>query len=1289
MMSAPTTDKSRVNVDAELLEEPTPKEASRRRTRTAKKVKRRGNETALKLREDAALLKSMLVEDKEKRSLSSKSRKPRDTIQTSTKLTSIVEETPAAKAQIEPMLLGPYEDDEEEPKRRRKKKKSRVEDKIENKKVFKKASTKPSKKDEKEAVDELSRPYRTRQSKKKKRGTKNEPRHEDFMSSTFYASQQGRLQPQSDEQPAVESRRSFGSGLRQSSHGDSEISDLTSDSKAFEKAMQAIEQRRQSIDDGDGVPAAKKRLRPSSIGSKKTRVSNISSDVSRDAEAFEIAKQTVVDSNKPTQLSGAAAVWAQFDKFLSMGEGGEPSWAMNEDFKWEAFDDGLLTQPKSNSISDLDKWEPFGALSDDTEQVHTITSSEEDKQLIEKWQVLYENGYSRETQILVDEMLDAKNRESVGTAPTESESDEIVMNIGTLAPTEAHPRSRDGHGDDRRGESSSRQRASRALTAPQSSFRQQNGNLERENDPSHELLVRYIQSLGTDPQVARNVARSFAQSQVELDANDARGRNTVPSNDSIFGNTRVNEDHSDQNALPSGLVSPRREMPRTAVVGDTVNAPHSGTRRHRIFWPRFETPGAVQMHTRAFGAPIREAQAPNRDIEEGSTSQESTPSTVVLEARAVSDNDTESRGTRSSMPPVVYAEKLSFASWMRHHRYFRCMILILVLAIAAVLASVLAVRLARDDSPSGPGDSPTTAPTFISRNYIQELESVSGYEALSLQGSPQRRAVGWLSSIDQSDMEATDAGLLQRYILVVLYFATGGEQWIERENWLSASLHECQWSSAISCKTDPSNRQIVTGLDLSRHGLTGELPPEIGYLSQVENFIAAKNALNGTLPQSTFNMTRLAVFDVHSNALEGSIPGTISNAPFIVDLDLSKNLFSGTIPEALYDLSILRTLDVSVNQLTGVLASGLGKLRVLTKFNIRSNLITGIIPDTFDLLTNLGVVNLDNNLLTGNIPEWTAVLVQRQELTVSYNLLTGTIPGAPEGGLAALGGVTPESFRLSKVDISNNRLRGTIPVEVAFIPSLRYIDFSNNRQLRGPFPSFPGIGLWQSIEYLAAANCQLTGTVPSAFAPTLTHYIFHGNQLRGGFPLALCELPELEYLSLAFNDIGGQIPAPVGTMERLEALDLRACGLTGTIPNLATMTSLASIDLAENSLGGSIMSEIGMLRSLTEFIAHSNQLTGQIPTEIGSLTNLVIFDIRENTMTGGLPSEIGNLVDLDQFLVANNYFQGSVPESLCYLVDDLRSVDVGCQLDCSCCTDDADLCSTSSKAPLKNETIMR
>lgn len=1301
--------------------------------------------TASALRKDAALLKSMLAQDEDRRRqtrLGSKKLSRNKSLRLSQQsLESIEEETAADVSSVDnkdieqPSKIGPYEDDdgEEMVKKRKSKKKVRTEDELKKKRKKKRPQmegnqedvtashqhrrkhrkkreetegeqddgivshrhrTKHRKKREETAEhweDEakLSQQHRTKHRKKKeetegdqeddlkppqKRRTKHRTKreakkteNEDFQktkesaqratSSGFYASEQA----PPGEETSPESRRSS-SASRRSLFGDSDISDITSDSKAFERIKKAMAQQ------------AMAQKRPSNIESEK---SASISDITDDSKAFAIAKQTIIESDKEAQLSETPATWTEFDtnKWQSSVQADGRPQTRRDNFGNEEF----LKQPKSRSISDLDKGEPFH---DNFEPRGEIPPPDDDQDLIKEWDMWFESGYSKETQDLVAEMIGAKNGQSARVPPAAS-MQQGAAHLRASAPALIEDTKNSVAMMPPGVNATSRSTSAPALMPPRRS------NRRLKNARSHELLARYIQSMGTDPRVARNVARSFARSQPELER-DCEWHSVNYYSSTEEDQTDVDLDASER-ALLCGSERPQSEhMPSSSVLGATVNISPGGNHRYRARWPWFETPGAVQMHTRAFGAPVRVAPSPSGDIEDGSASESVAPREVVVEARAVSDDESESRVARSPMPPVVYAEQLSFALWARQHPFFRGAVVLLVFAIAAVIASVLAVWLTKDDTPANnTGDSPSAAPTFVSREFVLELESVSGSDALSEPGSPQRRAIGWLSSIDQSGMEADDSELIQRYVLVVLYFATEGEKWVERENWLSPSLHECQWGSAISCKTDPSNRQIVTGLDLSRHGMKGELPPEIGYLTQVEHFSVSRNSLNGTLPASLFNMTRLAVLDAHENDFTGSIPSSINGAPFIVDLDLSKNLFSGTIPEALYDLSILRTLDVSVNQLSGILASGLGKLRVLTKFNIRSNLITGIIPDTFDALTNLAVVNLDNNLITGNIPEWTAVLVQRQELTVSYNLLTGVIPGAPEGGLAALGGVTPESYRLSKVDLSNNRLRGTIPVEVAFIPSLRYIDFSNNRQLQGPFPSFPGIGLWQSIEYLAASNCQLTGTVPMAFAPTLTHYEFHGNNLVGGFPPELCDFPELEYLSLAFNDIGGKIPAPVGSMNRLEALDLRACGLTGTIPDFKSMKSLASVDLAENSLGGSLLTEIGLLRTLTEFVVYSNQITGSLPSEIGLLTNLVVLDLRENFMTGEIPKDLGRMTDLDQFLVANNYFQGGVPESVCSLVDDLRFVDVGCELECSCCSDGASTCVTGSRAPPKNGMKLR
>ncbi|XP_058071079.1 receptor-like protein 15 [Magnolia sinica] len=88
---------------------------------------------------------------------------------------------------------------------------------------------------------------------------------------------------------------------------------------------------------------------------------------------------------------------------------------------------------------------------------------------------------------------------------------------------------------------------------------------------------------------------------------------------------------------------------------------------------------------------------------------------------------------------------------------------------------------------------------------------------------------------------------------------------------------------------------LMSGVDLSWNQLTGEIPPEIGYLT-------ATHALN-----------------LSHNQLSGPIPETFSNLKQIESLDLSHNRLSGEIPPQLTELNFLSAFNVSHNNLSGVL----------------------------------------------------------------------------------------------------------------------------------------------------------------------------------------------------------------------------------------------------------------------------------------------------------------------------------------------------------------------------------
>jgi len=77
----------------------------------------------------------------------------------------------------------------------------------------------------------------------------------------------------------------------------------------------------------------------------------------------------------------------------------------------------------------------------------------------------------------------------------------------------------------------------------------------------------------------------------------------------------------------------------------------------------------------------------------------------------------------------------------------------------------------------------------------------------------------------------------------------------------------------------------TTELYLLNSGLTGEIPPEIGNLTNLTFLDLQNNQLTGSIPSEIGNLTNLTNLDLRSNQLRGLIPDEICNQG-----DLSPNL---------------------------------------------------------------------------------------------------------------------------------------------------------------------------------------------------------------------------------------------------------------------------------------------------------------------------------------------------------------------------------------------------------------
>jgi Leucine-rich repeat (LRR) protein len=117
-------------------------------------------------------------------------------------------------------------------------------------------------------------------------------------------------------------------------------------------------------------------------------------------------------------------------------------------------------------------------------------------------------------------------------------------------------------------------------------------------------------------------------------------------------------------------------------------------------------------------------------------------------------------------------------------------------------------------------------------------------------------------------------------------------------------------------------------------------------------------------------------------------------------------------------------------------------------------------------------------------------------------------------------------------------------------------------------------------------------------------------------------------LDLAFNTLNGTIPAELGNLTALELLFLQANGLEGSIPKeLGNLTNLKELLLYDNQLTDSILKKLGNLEYLN---LGDNKLRGSIPPELGNLTSLPYLYLYDNRLSGPLPKSLVNLTNLQE-----------------------------------------------------------
>ncbi|XP_028083844.1 probable LRR receptor-like serine/threonine-protein kinase At3g47570 [Camellia sinensis] len=315
-----------------------------------------------------------------------------------------------------------------------------------------------------------------------------------------------------------------------------------------------------------------------------------------------------------------------------------------------------------------------------------------------------------------------------------------------------------------------------------------------------------------------------------------------------------------------------------------------------------------------------------------------------------------------------------------------------------------------------------------------------------------------------------------------------------------------------------SNASKLHRLEMPKNKFTGKVPNLAG-LHNLDRLILTGNQLglgeadDLNFISSLINATNLQVLGVNINYFGCKLPESIGNLSSNLQvLYLDNNQIFGSIPAGIVNLVGLQSLDVQVNQLTGSIPSEIGKLQNLQELRLSYNSLSGNIPSSIRNLSLLSILFLGVNNFQGNIPSSLGNCSNLQWLLLERNNLNGTIPKQ----------VVCISSLSIYLDLSQNQLSGSLPVEVGNLVNLGSLDVSHNL-FSGEIPST--LGSCTSLETLCLGNNFFNGTIPSSFRflRGLRELDLANNSLSGEIPVYL-ESFSLQDLNLSFNNFEGVVP---------------------------------------------------------------------------------------------------------------------------------------------------------------------
>jgi len=397
----------------------------------------------------------------------------------------------------------------------------------------------------------------------------------------------------------------------------------------------------------------------------------------------------------------------------------------------------------------------------------------------------------------------------------------------------------------------------------------------------------------------------------------------------------------------------------------------------------------------------------------------------------------------------------------------------------------------------------------------------------------------------------------------------------------------------------------TTWLGRINEGLTGEIPSEIGQLTNLVTLKLQYNELTGSIPPEIGNLTSLVKLDLRYNNLSGSIPTEVWSLTSLKELRIQKNQFSGTIPSAIGNLTELTHLYLYGNQFTGSIPAEIGNLINVWKLHLNNNQFTGLIPETICNIDmsfyNPYSFDISGNQLLPPYPDCVAEFVgyQYSEDCGSNYLFDGICTEQADLDVLQLFIDNSSETINMEMDDNNNGIIEPIELGTQHWWNGRLTELNCNYDLANEF-TLSDLGLSGEIS-------QEIGTLDS-----LEFLWLEDNQLTGPIPSEIGNLSKLKYLIMHHNQLSDSIPSEIGNLSNLEILKLDNNQLTGYIPE-----SICDLTLQFNGWNN-LFGE--------DFAVYNNQLCAPYPDCVDAYVGI------QNTSNCDLASDTFNPIPLDYSL---------------------------------------------------------